>query len=138
MPHRRNQSVSPRLPARPTNYQDILIFDPSDGSLSLRRLTLSTRAGDVGSSLLASLPIPTTSMSLPGMGLMSRQIVGSPKISATSSNTSANENLITELVAKDSTVATWNLMRDSKWNNVKEPLVNEIVPQQQKVISKSE
>ena len=138
MPHRLNQTVSPRLPARPTNYQDILFFDPSDGSLSLRRLTLSTRAGDVGSSLLASLPIPPTSMSLPEMGLMSRQIVGSPKISATSSNTSANENLVTELVAKDSTVATWNLMRDSKWNNVKEPLVNEIVPQQQKVISKSE
>lgn len=139
VPHRRTQSVSPRLPARPTNYQDILIFDPSDGTLSLRRMVISVRVGDVGSSFLASLPIPTaTSISLPGMGLMGFPAVASPKMSATTSSSSTNENVVTELVAKDSTVATWNLMRDSKWSDVKEPLNIENTPQQRRVISKSE
>lgn len=122
IPHRRTQSVSPRLQTRPTNYQDILTFDPADGSLSLRRMTITI--SEVGSSMLASLPIPTgTSISLPGMGFMGRPSASPPKPAGLTSTSAMSEQLATELVAKDATIATWNLMRDSKWNDVKEPLV---------------
>ncbi|KAI5115940.1 hypothetical protein M0805_004937 [Coniferiporia weirii] len=48
------------------------------------------------------------------------------------------EQLPTELVAKDSTIATWNLVRDSKWSDVKEPLAIEQEPLERRTVSKSE
>lgn len=135
-PGRRAQSISPRQTPRPTNYQDTLVFDPSDGSLSLRRLTLSTRVVETGSSFLSSLPIPTgTSISLPGMSFMARSSSSPPKPSNTSTPT---EQLPTELVAKDTVVATWNLMRDSKWMDVKEPVVLERHSEYRRTVTKSE
>ncbi|OCB89007.1 hypothetical protein A7U60_g3814 [Sanghuangporus baumii] len=137
-PHQRTQSVSPRLPSRPTNYQDILTFDPTNGSLSLRRMTISTRIAET-SSFLSSLPIPTgTSISLPGIGFMGRTSASPPKSAALISAPTGMEHLQTELVAKDTTIATWNLTRDSKSNDVKEPLVIGQEMSERRVLPKSE
>ena len=139
-PHRRTQSVSPRLPSRPTNYQDILIFDPSDGSLSLRRMTISTRIAET-SSFLSSLPIPTgTSISLPGMGFMGRTSSASPPtpVALSSATPAGMEHLQTELVAKDATIATWNLTRDSKSTDVRERLAVGQETSERRVLPKSE
>ena len=126
--NQRTQSVSPRLPSRPTNYQDILIFDPMDGSLYLRRVFLSSRVVESGTaaSFLSALPIPTaTSISLPGMGFMGRQGMSPPKVaSAASSTPTAGEKLQTELEAKDKIVATWKLSRDPKGSDACETLTH--------------
>lgn len=132
-PHRRTQSVSPRLPSRPTNYQDILVFDPSDGSLSLRRLLISTKVGEPNS-ILSALPIPgATSISLPGMGF-GRPSPSPPKVGISASKPAAlPDNLPYELDARESVIATWSLSRDAKWSDVKVPLLIEHENQRQRL-----
>ena len=129
--------LSKPLPTRPSgkprNYQDILVFDPTDGKLSLRRIILSTRSTDSVSSVLANLPIPTgTSISLPGMGLVARansqSSSSSPPLGVTqpkaSGVTKAMEPPPTEVVAIESSpMAAWPLLRGIEWEEVKKKIV---------------
>jgi hypothetical protein len=68
------------------NYQDLLLFDPVDGVLSLRRLVIDKHAvkESIGSGVAASVQaLGATSISLPGMGGTGR-LSSSPSISAVS------------------------------------------------------
>ena len=122
-PPRSQQSASPRLPPKPTNFQDVLVFDPSDGTLSLRRVTVLSRVQESGTSLLSAIPISAgTSVSLPGMGFMGRFSSSPPKPSAIKAISTSTSDVPLELVGKDSTVATYSLLRSTNWEEVKVPL----------------
>ncbi|RDB26504.1 hypothetical protein Hypma_005607 [Hypsizygus marmoreus] len=107
---------------RPTNFQDLLLFDPVDGTLSLRRFTVEMRPKEQG--LVSSLG--ATSISLPGMGGTGR-LSGSPSTSVGAghvrSSSKSRSGLAQtleappmEMVAKENTVMTWNLRR--RWDGV--------------------
>ncbi len=65
-------TFSPPKLTRSTNYHDILVFDPIDGYLTLRRLTIDkqpVKEQGLGASMHA---LGVTSISLPGMGSAGR------------------------------------------------------------------
>ncbi|KAF4600268.1 hypothetical protein EYR38_004892 [Pleurotus pulmonarius] len=108
---------------RPRNYQDILVFDPADGMLSLRRVTVETKSLDEGIGLRglpASVPIlGSTSISLPKIGPAGR-LSSSPSgaintisnLQPSRSPASPGNEASVELIGKERTAATWNLRRD--------------------------
>jgi hypothetical protein len=122
--------ISPRvLRRRPTNFQDILLFDPTDGVLSLRRCTIELRPKEQG---LASAALGATSISLPGMGGAGR-LSGSPSTSAggyghTRSSSRSRSGLTQmmdvpmELTGRDNIVATWSLQRRWDSKEIRRPL----------------
>lgn len=72
------------------------------------------------------------------MGFIGRASPSPPKPGVSIPTPQASsEQLPMELVAKESTVATWNLSRDSKWNDVKVPLIMDR-SKQRKAMPKSE
>ncbi|KAF9463475.1 hypothetical protein BDZ94DRAFT_1258923 [Collybia nuda] len=122
--------TSPRpLRRRPTNFQDILLFDPTDGTLSLRRCTVELRPKEPG---LASAALTATSISLPGMGGAGR-LSGSPSSSAggyghVRSSSRSRSGLTQmmevpmELTGRDNIVATWALQRRRDSREIRNPL----------------
>ncbi|PPQ86598.1 hypothetical protein CVT24_007880, partial [Panaeolus cyanescens] len=120
---------SPNMSKKPTNFQDVLIFDPLDSTLSLYRLVVDKHlARESG---IASLGV--TSISLPGLGGLSgsspsKSLLGGGGMMSRASSTSTNrererEKEQYELSVKDSVVATWSLARRGKeWVEVKKPL----------------
>jgi len=102
------------------NYQDLLLFNPIDGVLSLRRLIIDKRAlkDSIGSGVAASVQaLGATSISLPGMGGAGR-LSSSPSISAVSRGPHsqlAPADPPMELGARDIVVATWDLKRKEDW-----------------------
>jgi len=123
---RKSASISPSG-APPANYEDILIFDLSNGMLSLRRLTLSTRSSESGS-MASYIPyIPLSVGSSLGVGFAGPARASKRRsISPTSVRRSSASGLSqmiekrVELVAKESAVATWDLVRKADWKEVKE------------------
>ncbi|KAF8952387.1 hypothetical protein BDZ97DRAFT_1930866 [Flammula alnicola] len=121
--------LAPKL-KRGTNYQDVLVFDPQDGILSLRRLTIEKHlvkeqgvSGGVAASVQA---LGVTSISLPGMGGAGR-LSSSPsnKANATSSKSPTSAGIADppmELAAKESIEATWDLKRGRDWVEMKMPV----------------
>jgi hypothetical protein len=112
---------------RQHNFKHMLMFDASGGVLSLRRITLEQRSRESGipfSSPIASL---ATSISLPGVGAAGRLSASPPvqtrsPISAGRKQSGLTQQMLeaaTELVGKDSTVATWQLKRRHDWEEVK-------------------
>ncbi|EIN05352.1 hypothetical protein PUNSTDRAFT_127829 [Punctularia strigosozonata HHB-11173 SS5] len=108
---------------RPRNYQDVLLFDPADGVLSLRRVVVEKRAADHYhhrlslTSLPAALPVPgSVSASVPA---------GSPRSWGSRASPSAvdaaaaEKPVRTELYAKESVCATWNLRRGVDWGEIR-------------------
>ncbi|KAG6874070.1 hypothetical protein C0995_006927 [Termitomyces sp. Mi166 len=113
---------------RPTNFQDVLLFDPVDASLSLRRVSLEMHPKDQGIGIGLGLATVSgalvTSISLPGMGFAGA-LSGSPSSSAGGSGGSGGgggafgqrvhqqqqqqQEVHMELGAKESTVMTWSL-----------------------------
>ena len=94
------------------------MFDPTDGSLSLRRFTLEMRPREQPLSFRA--PVPGTSASLPGAGLPARLSGASPpKTAGQPSGLSRMMDTHTELVAKDSVVASWSLKRSMDWREIR-------------------
>lgn len=108
------------------NFKDVLVFDASGGVLSLRRMTLEQRPRESGipfSSPIASL---ATSISLPGVGAAGRLSASPPPHApgrdAARKRSGLTQQLLeaaTELVGKESTVATWQLKRRHDWGEVK-------------------
>ncbi|EGN92340.1 hypothetical protein SERLA73DRAFT_117519, partial [Serpula lacrymans var. lacrymans S7.3] len=119
----------PHHSRRPTNFQDVLIFDPSDGVLSLRRITLEQRPREHSlASLGTSISFPGTSISLPGVGASGR--LGAPPLppktavsagggGRASGLTQMMEATSMELVGKESVVATWQLRRQQAWGVIR-------------------
>uniref|UniRef100_A0A0W0GCZ6 BCAS3 WD40 domain-containing protein n=1 Tax=Moniliophthora roreri TaxID=221103 RepID=A0A0W0GCZ6_MONRR len=138
-PSARSEPISPnRQPARPKNYQDVLVFDPTDGVLSLRRITVSAKAKskDNGSSILgagfgstAAAGAVSISRSLPGMsavGKLAMSVSVSPntplihgRASSSGLTQAGVDSALAELSGKESTVATWNLGRRKDWGEIK-------------------
>lgn len=118
MPHMRFASLPSRdvpsqllPPRRSSNVQDLLVFDPVDGILSLRRLTIEIRSRD---SFVPSMQnVGGTSVSLPGMS----RLGVSPPSSISGPTRTAEASL--DLGAKESLVATWSLKRRGTWGEVK-------------------
>lgn len=128
---------SPHHRPRPTNYQDMLVFDHHDGILSLRRITTEVRAKEQGLSVSASMSmsaaaLSATSISLPGLGgagkLSSSASPSSAGFSVSSSATSGKQvpsvdfHVTHELVGKAAVVATWNLQRRKVWEEVRQSI----------------
>lgn len=119
----RSDLPSPLRARKTANFQDLLLFDPSDGVLSLRRIMLEQRPRDTGafSYTLANLP---TSMSLPGTSAAGR-LSTSPhnRVGVASTKTSGLTQMMlestSELHGRDTMVATWQLRRHRDWGEVK-------------------
>lgn len=126
-------SQSPRA-ERPTNYQDILLFDPLAGTLSLRRCTLERRVREPGT-LAVNSAVPViggTSISLPSMSPLSRMGSGSsspaPQQAQRSPSQSGLMQLLekpADLVARESQVATWHLKRETGWREIRDVVKGE-------------
>ncbi|KAL0575045.1 hypothetical protein V5O48_006918 [Marasmius crinis-equi] len=137
-PSARSDSMSPQLASgagRSKNYQDVLVFDPTDGLLSLRRITVNAKLKDGGTSILgASLAGGSSvsnaaghiSKSLPGMGAVGKLAMSvSPTSQARPGPSGLSHRMdagASDLVGKESTVATWNLKRKRDWSEVKRAL----------------
>ena len=127
---------SPTIPShqtakqiQPQRFQDVLLFDPADGVLSLRRLSLDkhfVREHSLGMAAAAASvqALGVTSVSLPGMGGAGR-LAGSPSRSGSSGHRSSTlDPPVAELVAQESTVATWDLQRQTNWVEIKQSIMS--------------
>lgn len=103
------------------------MFDASGGVLSLRRITLEQRSRESGIPFSAPITSLATSISLPGVGAAGR-LSASPPVQTRSPMRDARRRsgltqqmleAATELVGKESTVATWQLKRRYDWGEVK-------------------
>ncbi|KAG6917081.1 hypothetical protein DXG01_003970 [Tephrocybe rancida] len=108
--------------ARPSNYQDVLLFDPGDGMLALRRVVLEMRPRDQGVGMGMGLldgtiraGVNMTSISLPGMGFAGA-LSSSPSSGGGGAQGQPGRGVgekeregQMELAARESTVMTWNL-----------------------------
>ncbi|KAG6839768.1 hypothetical protein C0991_011821 [Blastosporella zonata] len=111
---------------RPTNYQDVLMFDPVDASLALRRVVLEMRPREQGMGMGIidkRVSMGMTSISLPGMGFAGA--LSSSPSSASGGGGGAfgagyralqqqhhsqlQQEVQMELGARESTVMTWSL-----------------------------
>ncbi|THH09407.1 hypothetical protein EW146_g8694 [Bondarzewia mesenterica] len=136
-----SRTSEPLLPTnrtrRPTNYQDVLIFDQADGTLSLRRFFVDLRLNDNNITVLGSVPgLGGTSISLPTRTSFNWMSVSSP--TAPSGNTSGISKMMekrTELIGREVDVATWNLRRGYDWPELKRrltydgPVAGQMLPQ---------
>jgi hypothetical protein len=122
------------------NTQDILVFDPSDGTLSLRRIVCDQRPRDqLGLASVSTTARGVVSRSMPSVGSaggttrLSSSPSGATAVSRTSSSsttpgggsvpsTSGVPDVVMDLVGYDTTVATWNLQRDRDWEEIRKPV----------------
>lgn len=103
------------------------MFDPTDGSLSLRRCEISLRSYEQNLSVPSGVPgIGGTSISLPSRPSFGRVSapLPAPETSARnrSSGVAQSQDKPTEMVGHESEVATWNLRRGRDWPVVKTPV----------------
>jgi hypothetical protein len=106
------------------------VLDPTDGTLSLRRITVELRPQEQGLSMSAAVPgLGATSISLPGMG-------GGGRLSASPSKASGHGKLASgraggvsqvvelpiEVTGRESVLATWNLQRRADWGVIRRVL----------------
>ena len=117
------EPLSPPHRRRRTDFQDILIFDPADGSLSLRRCTVGLRSVEQTLSVPSSVPaIGGTSISLPSrtsLGLVSATSPAPAISSRARSSAAPGIEKSMAIVGHVSEVATWNLRRGRAWAVVK-------------------
>ncbi|KAJ4501018.1 hypothetical protein C8R41DRAFT_280918 [Lentinula lateritia] len=124
-----HQQLSPN--GRPRNLQDILVFDPTDGILSLRRIytdvkfkpndgasILGTNFGSIGTG---------ASRSLPGTNAGGRLSVStSPRISSVATiglpHARAENG---ELIGRENFVTSWRLRRGRDWPEKKDTLTTD-------------
>ncbi|KAJ3919551.1 hypothetical protein F5877DRAFT_40033 [Lentinula edodes] len=125
-----HQQLSPH--GRPRNLQDILVFDPTDGILSLRRIYTDVKfKPNDGASILGtnfgSIGSTGASRSLPGTNAGGRLSVStSPRISSVATTGlphSKAEN--GELIGRENFVTSWRLRRGRDWPEKKETSMND-------------
>ena len=113
------EPLSPPHRRRPADFQDILLFDPADGSLSLRRCLVGLRSIEQSLAVPSSVPgIGGTSISLPSRPSLGRVSTTLPT-PARSSGAALGQDKPTAIVGHESEVATWNLRRGRGWPAVK-------------------
>ncbi|KAF8805097.1 hypothetical protein BYT27DRAFT_7213382, partial [Phlegmacium glaucopus] len=117
-PYGGKADIASHLEGRQQFLQDVLLFDPADGVLSLRRLSLDqhlVREQGLGMAAAAASvqALGVTSISLPGMG------------SGGNGNKQSlvADSLVVELVAKESTVATWHCREERIGLKLSSPLL---------------
>ncbi|KZV62983.1 hypothetical protein PENSPDRAFT_229084 [Peniophora sp. CONT] len=118
------EPLSPVGRRRPTNYQDLLSFDPVHGTLTLYRLFIETRGAD-GNALVVpgtSYTLPLTSISLP-----TRPSFAGPSKAPTSALSKMMERS-SELTAREAEVAVWPLRRARDWEALRTPLTLDALP----------
>jgi len=103
------------------------MFDPIDGSLSLRRCEIGLRSYEQNLSVPSAVPgIGGTSISLPSRPSFGRVSAPLPAPATSARNTSygvaQSQDRPTEMVGHESEVATWNLRRGRDWPVVKGPI----------------
>ncbi|KAF8447551.1 hypothetical protein L210DRAFT_2802781 [Boletus edulis BED1] len=113
---------------RQHNFKDVLVFNASGGVLSLRRITLEQHVRESRIPFASPITSLATSISLPGVGAAG-WLSASPPVQTRSPISDASKRrsgltqqmleAATELVGKDSTVATWQLKRRHDWGEVK-------------------
>lgn len=118
------EPLSPPHRRRRADFQDILIFDPADGSLSLRRCTINLRPVEQTLSVPNSVPgIGGTSISLPSRSSLGRVNAPFPApaiaLRSRSSGTAPVIDKPMAIAGHESQVATWNLRRGRGWPVVK-------------------
>ena len=106
------------------------MFDPTDGTLTLRRIFVERSASASGDGqAVGSIPIPGgMSISLPGMSTLSRSMGASPPstnsgLGVSPRKVSALTQMMergTDIVGKESVVGTWTLARGRDWPEVKQ------------------
>ncbi|KAF8230716.1 hypothetical protein L208DRAFT_1378399 [Tricholoma matsutake] len=111
----------------PVNFQDILLFDPTDGMLSLWCRLPELRPRDRGTISIAALS--RTSISLPGMGGAGKLSVspsksGAGRLGSGKSRLMEMMDVPMEMVEHESIVATWNLKMWGEKSKVRKPLQN--------------
>jgi hypothetical protein len=104
---------SPTSPASPASagssgVQDVLVFDPADGVLSLRRVTLALGAPHGAAGLPISVSLPTGRLSMSA----------SPPASYVRGAAAVAE-APGELGGKEAVVATWSLRRKRGWAEIR-------------------
>ena len=119
-------TFSPSKLTRGTNYQDILVFDPVDGHLTLRRLTIDkqpVKEQGLGASMHA---LGVTSISLPGMGsagrLSSSPVARMSETASAAAGVRAGEQAM-ELAVREGLEATWDLKRARDAGEIKTPVM---------------
>jgi hypothetical protein len=118
------EPLSPPHYRRRADFQDILLFDPADGSLSLRRCLVGLRSIEQSIAVPSSVPgIGGTSISLPSrptLGCVSTTLPApAMAFRAKSSGAAPGQDKPTTIVGHESEVATWNLRRGRGWPLVK-------------------
>jgi hypothetical protein len=97
------------------------MFDPADGSLSLRQCEISLRSYEQNLSVLSTvLGIGGASIALPSRPSFGR--VSAPQPTPTTSShpgAAQAQAKLTEMVVHESEIATWVLMRGRDWPMVK-------------------
>ncbi|OBZ65051.1 hypothetical protein A0H81_14964 [Grifola frondosa] len=120
-----SKPVSPtQRSSRPTNYKDVLVFNPNDCALSLYRIFVDRFSGEHTMSLSNAVPIVGgTSISLPGMSTIGRVSATPPSSSSSPRAVSGLTQMMdkpAQLVCKDTTVvSTWHLGRARDWPEVR-------------------
>ncbi|KAI0684773.1 hypothetical protein C8T65DRAFT_701928 [Cerioporus squamosus] len=122
-----SKPVSPaQRPTRPTNYKDMLVFDPHDGTLTLHRIYAERPPPDQG---LGSIPVAGgMSISLPGMSTLASRMSTSASPPAGTSPRTGGSGLTqmmergTEVVGRENVVGTWSLARGRDWPEVRQSL----------------
>ncbi|KAK7038575.1 hypothetical protein R3P38DRAFT_2615759 [Favolaschia claudopus] len=123
---------SPTTPASPSSNsgghrargaQDVLVFDPSDGVLSLRRVAVGVEAPHAN----VEVPLGPISVSLPAAAVSRLSMSASPPSYAQQQQRGGGaagggvgvDSMAGELVGKESVVATWKLGRRSGWPEIR-------------------
>ncbi|KAI0820657.1 hypothetical protein BC628DRAFT_1412942 [Trametes gibbosa] len=120
--------VSPaQRPTHPTNYKDLLVFDPADGTLTLRRVFVEQPSAEPQHNSYTHSTVPAPggmSISLPGMSTLGRSVgaavSSSPPARAMSGLTQMMTERSADIVGRESIVGTWNLVRARDWPEVKQ------------------
>lgn len=101
-----------------------MVFDPADGSLSLRRCAIGVHTTEQTLAVPTSVPgIGGTSISLPSRPSLGRVGAALPApgiaLGARSFGAAPDQDKPTAIVGHESEVATWNLKRGRGWPVVK-------------------
>ncbi|OCH85153.1 hypothetical protein OBBRIDRAFT_798469 [Obba rivulosa] len=102
-----SKPVSPAQRAqRPVNHQDMLVFDPADGTLSLHRVFVERNKAEPSAPLSSS--VPSSFGASKQMGSSPRKPSGLTQMMEKSS----------EITGRETVVATWQLGRSQHWPEV--------------------
>ncbi|VDC01002.1 unnamed protein product [Peniophora sp. CBMAI 1063] len=127
------EPLSPVGRRRPTNYQDLLSFDPVHGTLTLYRLFIETRGAE-GNALVVpgtGYSLPLTSISLPARP----SFAGSSKTPVSALSKMMERS--SELIAREAEVAVWPLRRARDWEALRTPLSLQVPSAKKRVVLSS-